>query len=101
MATLGEQLKGFFGWKTRTSGDGVIPILERRNAIRKLHPIAQIGAYNIDYGATKLSGGRKLSCLGWALSPSFVFSGPLWKWLSNKMLIRNVDLQLQPDGRTP
>jgi hypothetical protein len=39
VATLGEQLEGVFGWKTRTSGDGVIPILERGNAIRKLHPI--------------------------------------------------------------
>jgi hypothetical protein len=39
VAMLGEQLKGFFGWKTCTSGDGVIPILERGNAIRKLHPI--------------------------------------------------------------
>ncbi|KAG2116350.1 hypothetical protein BD769DRAFT_1778182 [Suillus cothurnatus] len=29
VATLGEQLESVFGWKARTSGDGVIPILER------------------------------------------------------------------------
>jgi len=39
VATLGEQLEHIFGWKTRTSGDGIIPILERGNAIRALHPL--------------------------------------------------------------
>jgi len=29
VATLGEQLEGIFGRKARTSGDGVLPILER------------------------------------------------------------------------
>ena len=29
VATLGEQLEGIFGWRTRTSGDGIIPIVER------------------------------------------------------------------------
>ena len=39
IATLGEQLEGVFGWNARTSGDGVIPILERGKAICALHPI--------------------------------------------------------------
>jgi hypothetical protein len=39
VATLGEQLEHIFGWKTRTTGDGVIPILERGKAICALHPI--------------------------------------------------------------
>ena len=30
VATLGEQLESVFGWKTRTSDDGVIPIVERQ-----------------------------------------------------------------------
>ena len=33
VATLGEQLERVFGWQTRTTGDGVIPITERRRAI--------------------------------------------------------------------
>ena len=39
VATLGEQLEYIFGWKARTSGDCVIPILERGKAICALHPI--------------------------------------------------------------
>jgi hypothetical protein len=39
IATLGEQLEGIFGWNARTSGDGIIPILERGKAICALHPI--------------------------------------------------------------
>ena len=39
IATLGEQLEGVFGWNARTSGDGIIPILERGKAICALHPI--------------------------------------------------------------
>ena len=33
VATLGEQLESIFGWKVRTSGDGIIPILEWGKAI--------------------------------------------------------------------
>jgi hypothetical protein len=29
VGALNEQLKGAFGWKSRTTGDGIIPILER------------------------------------------------------------------------
>jgi hypothetical protein len=39
VATLGEQLEHIFGWRTRTSGDGIIPILERGRAICALHSI--------------------------------------------------------------
>jgi hypothetical protein len=39
VATLGEQLESVFGWKARTSGDGIIPILERGKAICALHGI--------------------------------------------------------------
>ncbi|KAG2088925.1 uncharacterized protein F5147DRAFT_841227 [Suillus discolor] len=41
-ATLGEQLESVFGWKARTSGDGVIPILERGKAICALHGILML-----------------------------------------------------------
>jgi hypothetical protein len=39
VATLGEQLKHIFGWKTQSSGDGIIQIRERGKAICALHPI--------------------------------------------------------------
>lgn len=39
VATLGEQLEHVFGWNARTSGDGIIPILERGVAIQALPPI--------------------------------------------------------------
>jgi hypothetical protein len=39
VATLGEQLEHIFGWKTRSSGDGIIQIRERGKAICALHPI--------------------------------------------------------------
>ena len=39
VATLGEQLEYIFGWKARTSGDGIIPILKCGKAICALHPI--------------------------------------------------------------
>jgi len=42
VATLGEQLEGIFGWKARTSGDGVLPILERGAAICAVHPLLQL-----------------------------------------------------------
>ena len=37
VATFGEQLERIFGWKACTSGDGIIPILERGKAICALH----------------------------------------------------------------
>jgi hypothetical protein len=39
VATLGEQLEHIFGWQARTTGDGIIPIVERRQAICALLPI--------------------------------------------------------------
>ena len=39
IATLGEQLERVFGWKARTSGDCILPILERGKAICALHPV--------------------------------------------------------------
>ena len=39
VATLGEQLEHVFGWKARTTGDGIIPIVERGSAICALVPI--------------------------------------------------------------
>jgi hypothetical protein len=39
VTTLGEQLKGIFGWKTQTSGDGIILIVEQGQAIHMLHPL--------------------------------------------------------------
>jgi len=39
VATLGGQLEGIFGWKTQTSGDGIIPIVEWGRAIHLLHPL--------------------------------------------------------------
>jgi hypothetical protein len=39
VATLGEQLEHVFGWRSRTTGDGIIPIKERGEAICALHPI--------------------------------------------------------------
>jgi hypothetical protein len=39
IATLSEQLEGIFGWDARTSGDGIIPIVERGKAICALHHI--------------------------------------------------------------
>ncbi|KAG1908395.1 uncharacterized protein F5891DRAFT_973815 [Suillus fuscotomentosus] len=42
VVTLGEQLESVFGWKARTSGDGVIPILERGKAICALHGILML-----------------------------------------------------------
>ena len=39
VATLGEQLERVFGWQTRPTGDGVIPITERGRAICALLPI--------------------------------------------------------------
>ncbi|TRM58371.1 ribonuclease H-like domain-containing protein [Schizophyllum amplum] len=34
VGAINEQLKRVFGWKSRTSGDGIIPILERGKALR-------------------------------------------------------------------
>jgi hypothetical protein len=34
-----SSLRGVFGWNAQTSGDGIIPILERGKAICALHPI--------------------------------------------------------------
>ncbi|KAG1887116.1 hypothetical protein F4604DRAFT_1233114 [Suillus subluteus] len=42
VATLGEQLESVFGWKARTSGDSIIPILERGKAICALHGILKL-----------------------------------------------------------
>ena len=39
VATLGEQLEYIFGSKSRTSGDGIIAILERGKGICALQPI--------------------------------------------------------------
>jgi hypothetical protein len=39
VATLDEQLEHIFGWQARTTGDGIIPIVERGHAICALHPI--------------------------------------------------------------
>ena len=39
VATLGEQLEQIFGWKTHTSVDGIIPILEWGKAICAVHPL--------------------------------------------------------------
>ena len=39
VATLGEQLEHAFGWRSRTTGDNIIPIVERGGAICALHPI--------------------------------------------------------------
>src|SRR6266550_1855868 len=39
VATLGEQLERVFGWKARTTGDGIIPIIERGTAICALSNI--------------------------------------------------------------
>ena len=39
VATLGEQLEHAFGWRSRTTGDNIIPIVERGKAICALHPI--------------------------------------------------------------
>jgi hypothetical protein len=41
VATLGEQLEHVFGWQLRTTGDGVIPIVEHGPAICALHPILE------------------------------------------------------------
>ena len=47
VATLGEQLEHIFGWQTRTTGDGIIPIVERGPAICALHHILK--AYSEKY----------------------------------------------------
>lgn len=39
VATFGEQLERIFGWKARTSGDGVLPIEERGSSICAIVPI--------------------------------------------------------------
>jgi hypothetical protein len=39
VATLGEQLEHAFGWRSRTTGDNIIPIVERGEAICALHSI--------------------------------------------------------------
>lgn len=39
VATLGEQLEHVFGWRARTTGDGIIPIVERGHALCALLPI--------------------------------------------------------------
>ena len=36
---MGEQLEQIFGWKTYTSGDGIIPILEWGKDICTVHPL--------------------------------------------------------------
>ena len=39
VSALSEQLKGVFGWKARTTGDGIIPIEERGPAVCELHKV--------------------------------------------------------------
>jgi hypothetical protein len=39
VATLGEQLERTFGWRSRTTGDKIVPIVERGKAICALHSI--------------------------------------------------------------
>jgi hypothetical protein len=39
VSTLSEQLKRVFGWAARTTGDGIIPIVERGAAICALHDV--------------------------------------------------------------
>jgi hypothetical protein len=39
VATLGEQLEQVFGWRARTTGDGIIDIEERGEAICALQPL--------------------------------------------------------------
>jgi hypothetical protein len=41
VATLGEQLERVFGWKARTTGDGILPIKERGKSICALHPLLE------------------------------------------------------------
>ena len=47
VATLGEQLEHIFGWQMHTTGDGIIPIVERGPAICALHHILK--AYSEKY----------------------------------------------------
>ena len=39
VSALSEQLKGIFGWKTRTTGDGIVPIEERGEAVCAMHMV--------------------------------------------------------------
>jgi hypothetical protein len=39
VATLGEHLELAFGWKSRTSGDGILKISERGEAIAAVHSV--------------------------------------------------------------
>jgi hypothetical protein len=41
IATLGEQLEQVFGWRSRTTVDGIIPIIERGDALCALHPLLE------------------------------------------------------------
>ncbi|RDB28214.1 hypothetical protein Hypma_001371 [Hypsizygus marmoreus] len=41
VATLGEQLECIFGWNARTTGDGILPILERGPSICAAHPLLE------------------------------------------------------------
>jgi hypothetical protein len=41
IATLGEQLEQVFGWRSCTTGDGIIPIIERGDALCALHPLLE------------------------------------------------------------
>ncbi|KAF9521628.1 hypothetical protein CPB83DRAFT_900472 [Crepidotus variabilis] len=38
-STLSEQLKRVFGWQSRTTGDGIVPILERGDAVCAVHGV--------------------------------------------------------------
>jgi hypothetical protein len=39
VSALSEQLKRVFGWNARTTGDGIVSITERGNAIRAMHKV--------------------------------------------------------------
>ena len=41
VATLGEQLESVFGWQSRTSGDGRLPIEARGPGIEAIHGILE------------------------------------------------------------
>jgi hypothetical protein len=39
VSALSEQLKGIFGWKGRTTGDGIVAIEERGDAVCAMHKV--------------------------------------------------------------
>ena len=85
VTTLGEQLEGIFGWKARTSGDGVLPILERGAAICALVDMIQIGQW---YGKHNVR---------WLLNLSPSCAIQLGRWLTHSYRVqliksRGIDL---------